>query len=137
VVDDLRIRQFGRPISSFHAVASHLVQITAEVEAAAMGAAVAQRRFAEAGVGAEFEVAAAKSTASRAASEVIAKSHQVHGAMGMTQEYPLHDFTRRLMTWRREWGSESHWATIAGRALTADGGPIWPRVATGRRQARG
>jgi acyl-CoA dehydrogenase len=126
--------QFGRSIASFQAVASHLVQITAEVEAATMGATVAQRRFGEAGVGAEFEVAAAKSTASRAASDVIAKSHQVHGAMGMTQEYPLHDFTRRLMTWRREWGSESHWATIAGRGLAAGGGPIWPRVATGPRR---
>jgi long-subunit acyl-CoA synthetase (AMP-forming) len=30
----------------------------------------------------------------------VAIAHQVHGAIGFTQDYPLHPLTRRLMGWR-------------------------------------
>jgi acyl-CoA dehydrogenase len=62
---------------------------------------------------------------------VITQAHQIHGAIGMTQEYPLHDFTRRLLSWRQEWGAERHWATVAGAELTAGpGAGLWPRITT-------
>lgn len=124
--------QFGRPIASFQAVAQRLVRLSSEAEVAALAAEVAARRFAEAGTAAGFEVAVAKASASRAASEVAAHAHQVHGAIGMTQEYPLHHFTRRLWAWRQEWGSERHWTEMLGRQVVADGAEaLWPRVATG------
>jgi acyl-CoA dehydrogenase len=49
-----------------------------------------------AGQAAAFQVAAAKSIAADAATIATAAAHQAHGAMGVTQEYPLHTVTRRL-----------------------------------------
>jgi acyl-CoA dehydrogenase len=125
-------QQFGRPIGRFQAVAQRLARLSCETEAAALAAAVATRRFAEVGMEATFEVAAAKTTVGRAATEVSADAHQVHGAIGMSQEYPLHHFTRRLWAWRQEWGSQNYWAQILGRRVAEAGASaLWPRIATG------
>lgn len=125
-------QQFGRPISAFQAVGQRLVRMSSEAEAGILATEVAARRFAEVGVLAGFEIAVAKATAARAASEVAAHAHQVHGAIGMTREYTLHHFTRRLWTWRQEWGSEARWSRAVGEQVTAAGADaLWPRVATG------
>ncbi len=125
-------QQFGRAIASFQAVGQRLVRMSSEAEAGILAADVAARRFAAVGVEAAFEVGAAKAAAARAASEVAANAHQVHGAIGMTREYALHHFTRRLWTWRQEWGSERRWSRTVGEQVTAAGADaLWPRVATG------
>jgi acyl-CoA dehydrogenase len=124
--------QFGRPIASFQAVGQRLVRMSSEAEAGILATEVAAQRFAEVGVEAGFEVGAAKAAAARAASEVAAHAHQVHGAIGMTREYALHHFTRRLWVWRQEWGSERRWSRTVGEQVTAAGADaLWPRVATG------
>jgi acyl-CoA dehydrogenase len=125
-------QQFGRPIAAFQAVGQRLVRLSSEAEAGILATEVAARRFAEVGVEAGFEVAAAKASTARAASEVATHAHQVHGAIGMTREYTLHHFTRRLWTWRQEWGSEARWSRAVGEQVTAAGADVlWPRVATG------
>ena len=48
-------------------------------------------------------------------------AHQVHGAMGFTREYPLQVFTRRLWTWRDDFGSETQWAEELGAMVAAGG----------------
>jgi acyl-CoA dehydrogenase len=125
-------QQFGRPIAAFQAVGQRMVRMSSEAEAGILATEVAARRFADVGMEAGFEVGAAKAAAARAASEVAAHSHQVHGAIGMTREYTLHHFTRRLWTWRQEWGSEARWSRAVGEQVTAAGADaLWPRVATG------
>ncbi len=124
--------QFGRPISSFQAVANRLVCLVAEAELAGVAAIGAATAFEAAGEEAVFEVAAAKATAARAAGEVAAHAHQVHAAIGMTQDYPLHHFTRRLWCWRQEWGSERSWAARLGGLVAAIGAEaLWPRLTGG------
>jgi acyl-CoA dehydrogenase len=118
-------RQFGRPIAAFQAVQQHLVSIAQDaslVGAAAEGAAR---------VGGAFEIAAAKTLASRAALTATRAAHQVHGAMGMTQEYRLHHLSRRLWAWRAEYGDERHWAQELGRAVAAAGADNLYPVITG------
>jgi acyl-CoA dehydrogenase len=46
-------------------------------------------------------------------------AHQVHGAIGMTQEYRLHHLSRRLWAWRNEYGDERHWAARLGATVAA------------------
>jgi acyl-CoA dehydrogenase len=48
-------------------------------------------------------------------------AHQVHGAIGFTYEHSLHFSTRRLWSWRAEFGSESRWAQALGRDAAARG----------------
>jgi len=125
-------RQFGRPIAAFQAVGQRLVRLAEEAEAAGLAAEVAAQRYAQVGMGASREIAIAKVTAGRSAAEVAAHAHQVHGAMGMTQEYRLHLSTRRLWAWRQEWGSPRHWASVLGGELVAGGAAgLWEAVASG------
>ena len=62
--------------------------------------------------------------------EVVARlAHQVHGAIGFTQEHKLHHLTRRLWAWRDEAGSELHWSRVLGTELLARGADgLWPAL---------
>ena len=48
-------------------------------------------------------------------------AHQVHGAIGFTYEHALHFVTRRLWSWRTEFGAESLWAERIGRRAASRG----------------
>ena len=79
-----------------------------------------------------FEVAAAKVRTGEAAGLGAGIAHQCHGAIGFTYEHSLHFVTRRLWSWRAEFGAESHWAAHIGREVASRGGEeLWPHV-TGR-----
>jgi acyl-CoA dehydrogenase len=123
-------RQFGRPIASFQAVQQHLVSIAQDVSlvaTAVQGAARAAQRGP-----AGFEIAAAKVLASRAALNATRAAHQVHGAMGMTREYRLHHFSRRLWAWRSEYGDEQYWSRRLGHAVVGAGADrLYPLITGG------
>lgn len=118
-------QQFGRALARFQAVQQNLAIFACEAAAAncaAMGAAQALARGA-----ACFEIAAAKLRANRAVGIGAALAHQVHGAIGFTMEYPLHRLTRRLWTWRSEFGNDSRWAGALGAGIVARGADaFWP-----------
>jgi acyl-CoA dehydrogenase len=121
-------QQFGRPLAKFQAVQQSLASFACEAAAAncaAMGAAQAMARgFAP------FEIAAAKLRANRAIGIGTALAHQVHGAIGFTEEYPLHPLTRRLWAWRSEFGNDQHWAERLGDGIVARGAnAFWPDLA--------
>jgi len=61
--------------------------------------------------------------------ELLSIAHQVHGAMGFTREYSLHQSTRRLWAWRDDFGAEGAWAMRLGK-IAADGGAseLWPAL---------
>ncbi|MDA1098526.1 MAG: acyl-CoA/acyl-ACP dehydrogenase [Proteobacteria bacterium] len=118
--------QFGTPIGKFQAVQQELARMAGEVAAAGAAVEAACRAADRLGSGAGFELATAKIRASEAASIVAGIAHQTHGAMGFTYEHTLHFATRRLWSWRAEFGSESYWAEALGRSLAAHGGDaLW------------
>ncbi len=74
-------------------------------------------------------VGAAKARAGKAASIAAGLAHQSHGAIGLTQEYEQHYATRRLWSWRDEFGNEAEWNALVGRfALAAGPEGLWPAL---------
>ena len=119
--------QFGRPIGKFQAVQHMLAVLAGQVAAAsaAADAAVETSRIAPD----EFAVSVAKSRTGEAAGKAAEIAHQVHGAMGYTREHNLHYSTRRLWSWRDEFGNETYWQTRLGRAVAAAGADaLWPML---------
>jgi acyl-CoA dehydrogenase len=122
-------QQFGRPIGKFQAVQHNLAILAGEVAACGVSTEAAFRAADAAGDFA-FLVAVAKTRAGSAAAQGIAIGHQVHGAIGFTLEHPLQLSTRRLMSWRTEFGAERHWAMRLGRQVLDLGAErFWPQIA--------
>jgi acyl-CoA dehydrogenase len=125
--------QFGRPLSKFQAIQHLLSEMAAEAAAAsaALDAAIAT---AHPGAPLDLQaVAVAKFRAGLAAGIVCEHAHQIHGAIGYTQEYALARFTRRLWQWREDFGGESYWATELGRAALRDSAALWPQLTAARK----
>ena len=68
--------------------------------------------------------AVAKSRCSEATQLVASIAHAVHGAIGVTEEYDLQIYTRRLHEWRIAHGSESHWNALLGRSIIESDEPL-------------
>jgi len=122
-------RQFGQPIGKFQAVQHNLAILAGEVAACGVATEAAFSAM-QAGGDASFLVAVAKIRAGSAAAQGIAIGHQVHGAIGFTLEHPLQLSTRRLMSWRAEFGAERHWALQVGQQVLDWGTEgFWPQIA--------
>jgi acyl-CoA dehydrogenase len=113
-------KQFGKPIGKFQAVQQNLA-IMASQTAAASAAADLAAEAVGLGMGATA-IGAAKLRCGEAAGTVASLSHAVHGAIGFTYEHSLHYFTKRLWSWRDEFGGETEWARALGR-MVAERGP--------------
>ena len=117
--------QFGRPLASFQAIQHQLALLAGHTAAAGIAA---QKGFAAMDAGdAGFEIACAKIRTGEAAGLGAGIAHQCHGAIGFTYEHSLHFVTRRLWSWRAEFGAEAHWAAALGREVAARGADaLWP-----------
>ncbi|MBV1867511.1 MAG: acyl-CoA/acyl-ACP dehydrogenase [Marinosulfonomonas sp.] len=123
----LEREQFGRPLAKFQAIQQNLA-VLAEQVAASNAAAEMAAEAVEGEIG-RIAVAAAKTRVGEAAGIAASIAHQVVGAMGVTEEFSLHHLTRRLWSWREEYGNETYWAREIGQA-TAKLGPdaLWPAI---------
>ena len=110
--------QFGKPIGRFQAVQQQLAVMAEQVVLVRIAAQGACRHGLDVP---EPAAAVAKSVASKAAPVVAGIAHAVHGAVGITAEFPLHRFTARLHALRMAHGAESYWNARLGSArLSAD-----------------
>jgi acyl-CoA dehydrogenase len=118
--------QFGRNIGKFQAVQQQLAFLAGQT-AAAGRAVEGAYEFRERGEDASFAIAVAKARVGEAASIGAGIVHQVHGAIGFTHEHMLHYSTRRLWSWRSEFGGDAYWQEQVGRQVAKAGADrLWP-----------
>ncbi|WP_325620415.1 acyl-CoA dehydrogenase family protein [Paraburkholderia sp.] len=118
-------QQFGRSLGKFQAVQQQLSVLAEHVAATRVAAQLgcAGHRTSKQRVAA----AIAKARASRAAPLVANGAHALVGAMGITAEFDLQLYTRRLHAQRFQYGSESYWDDVVGTHAIDH----WSNVAAG------
>jgi acyl-CoA dehydrogenase len=118
--------QFGRPIAQFQAIQQQLAVLAGEV---AVCQRAADSLFDAIRTLNHLDIAIAKSRISEAVGPATEIAHQVHGAMGYTQEHSLNLLTRRLWCWRDEYGNELHWQQRIGKRVVTDGADqLWSLI---------
>jgi len=124
---------FEKPIGKFQAIQHSLAKLageTAAAVAAASSAADAINSSTQFDPAVFLEIASAKIRTGEAVTVGAAIAHQVHGAIGFSQEHVLHRHTRRLWAWRDDFGSESYWAVKLGQLVARNGADaLWPMLA--------
>jgi len=123
--------QFGRPIGRQQAIQQQLAHLAGAVASARMTARIALQALDDPDSTLDFDIAVAKVCAGEAASLACSVTHQVHGAIGFTHEHRLHFATRRLWSWREEFGSDAQWAQVLGKAaISAGAAGFWRELST-------
>jgi acyl-CoA dehydrogenase len=118
--------QFGKPIADQQVIAhklAELCELTLMSQAAvatALNAPTTQN------------CAIAKSVTGRCARKASMTAHQIHGAMGMSQEYQLGGLTTRLWSWTEEAGRPEFWNHYIGRSFLAQSNTsLWESIVNG------
>ncbi|WP_413299817.1 acyl-CoA dehydrogenase family protein [Bacillus sp. 1P10SD] len=112
-------QQFGRTIGRFQAVQQQLAVLAGEVTAAGIAAKIAISESEE--EASWSSTALAKIRLGQAVGITTPIAHQVHGAIGFTDEHILQQSTRRLWVWREEFGNETVWADWLGEKVLLNG----------------
>ena len=119
---NLRV-QFGRQIGKFQAIQQNIA-VLATLAAAARAAADAGSEAIDDWLAGHseslthsIEALSAKIRTGEAAGQASAIVHQVFGAIGFTEEHELHNFTKRLWSWRDECGNEAFWSLALGEHI--------------------
>ncbi len=108
--------QFGKPIGKLQAIQQQLAVMAEQTVMARMAAQVGCAH----GLPPPANIAAvAKQVTSAAVTTITATAHAVHGAIGISEEYDLQLYVRRLHEWRMADGTESYWAEQLGSARLA------------------
>ncbi len=110
--------QFGRAIGKFQAIQHQISEMAEHVAASRLAAQIACE-----GTGNTpdpVRAAIGKLRASDAVTPVAAIAHAVHGAIGITEEFDLQLYTRRLHAWRVADGSERWWSRVLGELACAE-----------------
>lgn len=111
--------QFGKPIGKLQAIQQQLAVMAEQV---VLTRTAAQLGLAQGMTPNPLIAAVAKHTASAAVPVITGIAHAVHGAIGMTRDYPLGALVARANALRAAWGSEGYWARIIGAARLARSG---------------
>ncbi len=113
--------QFGKAIGRFQAVQHQLSVMAEHVACAGVAAELAFRPGEQ--VPALLAAATAKARTSASVPLVASTAHALHGAIGVTEEFDLQLYSRRLHEWRMADGSEAYWNRVVGDALLGGAAP--------------
>jgi acyl-CoA dehydrogenase len=120
--------QFGRPLAKFQVVQDQIASLAADVATVRLAAECAAIAWRDQRLDTGATVAAAKAQASSLAGSIAAISHQLHGALGFSEEHQLGRCTRRLWSWREEYGNELTWHQYLAGWLADSPDDLWQLV---------
>ncbi len=114
-LDYLKTRkQFGVPIGAFQALQHRMVEMLMEVEQLSSAVINAAGHLDDPRAVREWHISAAKNLAGRAGRLIAEESIQMHGGIGMTWEYALPHFAKRIVMIDHLFGDEDHHLERAG-----------------------
>jgi acyl-CoA dehydrogenase len=122
--------QFGRTLGKFQMIQQAVANIGLEV---ALARTATDTAVELAGSGADTRrthaaIAIARSTVNSAIARVVRDTHQVHGAIGATDEHLLPRITGPALASRTDYGSPNFWdRTVADRFATGNGA-LWSQI---------
>ena len=111
--------QFGKPIGKFQALQQQISEMAELVFAARMASQMACQGGAWSPLPSLAHLA--KARASQGVGRIVAVAHAVHGAIGVTHEFDLQLYTRRLNEWSRAGGGAGYWSQQLGQAALTSG----------------
>ncbi len=109
-------RQFGRPIGAFQVIQHYMADMSTKVKSAQHLANRAAWAITTNPASPKTSriVSQAKWTANNLMNDVVWTAHQSHGAIGFTWEHDLHLYTRRILSWRADYGdTDTHLENLA------------------------
>ncbi|MGR6520270.1 acyl-CoA dehydrogenase family protein (plasmid) [Rhodococcus erythropolis] len=119
--------QFGRQLVAFQSVQHQIAKMAGEVMLCKTVSRFSALALDERAPSWQFEVAAAQVSSGQAAGTVAKIAHQVHGAIGFTEEHDLRLITTRIWSWRDELGGARLRADQVGEhALAVGPDGLWP-----------
>jgi len=123
--------QFGRSLNKFQAIQHRIAGLAADVASLRAARDLSAASIEDVTGGSWFGVACAKSEASMAAGRVATASHQIHGAIGFTKEHRLGGLSKRLWSWREEFGNELVWQRRLGQTFLGSSTDLWTFATSG------
>lgn len=105
--------QFGKPIGKFQAIQQQITEMAELVYGTRMASQLGCQ--VDGWKPAAIPSALAKSQNSAVAGRIAAIAHAVHAAIGVTYEYDLQLYSRRLYEWARTGGGADYWAGKIGQ----------------------
>lgn len=112
-------KQFGIPIGKFQALQHRMADVLIEVEQARSAVINLAGHMDAAREERERHVSATKNLIGRVGAQVVEEAVQMHGGIGMTDEYALSHFTRRITMIDHWFGDVDH---HLGRFIALSGG---------------
>jgi acyl-CoA dehydrogenase len=125
-------KQFGAPLAEIPAISAALAQMAVRIRHAESAVERATDVCTEAGAPAlrRFGAVTSARVATASMATLVARTaHQLHGAVGVTHEYGLHRYTRKLWAWRDADEPERAWSgRLGAMALAVDENTLWNQV---------
>jgi len=109
-------KQFDRPIGSFQIIQHYCADMATDIDGARFSTYQAAWMLSE-GLPCTKEVAIAKAWIGEASQRVVALSHQIHGAIGVTIEHDLHFYTRRAKAAELAFGDADFYREVVAREM--------------------
>ena len=109
-------KQFGVPIGSFQALQHRAAHLYSEMEVARAATLKAQQLLDAADVGADQAVAVAKAMTGLATTLAVQEGIQMHGGIGMTDEYDIGFYMKRARVLAEMFGDANFHADALARA---------------------